>query len=82
MDVATAPAKKYIAMQSQEGKSPYTVAIKLLKGGVLVKFWPYNISLMVVFQHIKMLIIQNEYCTYVIRTHTQKLLNIFCLCWL
>ena len=32
MDVATAPAKKYAAMQSQEGKSPYTVAIKLLKG--------------------------------------------------
>ena len=34
MDVATAPAKKYMAMQMQEGKSPYTVAIKLLKGGV------------------------------------------------
>ena len=32
MDVATAPAKKYIAMQILEGKSPYTVAIKLLKG--------------------------------------------------
>ena len=32
VDVATAPAKKYVMMRTQEGKSPYTVAIKLLKG--------------------------------------------------
>ena len=32
MDVATAPAKRYIARQTNCGKSPYAVAIKLLKG--------------------------------------------------
>ena len=32
MEVATGPAKKYIVTGAQEGKSPYTVAIKLLKG--------------------------------------------------
>ena len=32
MDVATAPAKRYIVRQTRDGKSPYTVAIKLLKG--------------------------------------------------
>ena len=32
MDVATAPAKKFITRQTKGGKSPYTVAIKLLKG--------------------------------------------------
>ena len=32
MDVATAPAKRYIATQTRDGKPPYSVAIKLLKG--------------------------------------------------
>ena len=32
MDVAMAPAKRYIATQTRDGKPPYTVAIKLLKG--------------------------------------------------
>ena len=32
MDVATAPTKKYTARQTRDGKPPYTVAIKLLKG--------------------------------------------------
>ena len=36
VDVATAPAKRYVIMRTQEGKSPYTVAIKLLKG--IVKY--------------------------------------------
>ena len=31
-DVATAPSKVYIAKQTKNGKQPYTVAIKLLKG--------------------------------------------------
>ena len=32
MEVASAPAKKYVMTGAQKGKSPYTVAIKLLKG--------------------------------------------------
>ena len=32
LDVSTAPAKSYIKRMRQEGKSSYTVAIKLLKG--------------------------------------------------
>ena len=32
MEVATAPAKRYIARQTKSGKAPYTVAVKLLKG--------------------------------------------------
>ena len=32
VDVATPPGKKYIMMRMQEGKAPYTLAIKLLKG--------------------------------------------------
>ena len=32
MEVATAPAKRYIGRQTRCGKQPYTVAIKLLKG--------------------------------------------------
>ena len=32
MEVTREPAKKYIMMRTQEGKAPYTVAIKLLKG--------------------------------------------------
>ena len=36
VDVATAPAKRHIRKMTQEGKPPYTVAIKLLKGAVLL----------------------------------------------
>lgn len=43
VDVVTAPAKTYIAMQIQKGKSPYTVAIKLLKGAVWSHFAIYFI---------------------------------------
>ena len=32
VDIAMAPAKIYIARQTLNGKPPYTVAIKLLKG--------------------------------------------------
>ena len=31
-DVSTAPAQRHMDKMAQEGKSPYTVAIKLLKG--------------------------------------------------
>ena len=32
MDVSTAPVQKHMDKMTQEGKNPYTVAIKLLKG--------------------------------------------------
>ena len=32
VDVATVPAKRYVTTGAQKGNSPYTVAIKLLKG--------------------------------------------------
>ena len=32
MDVATVPAKRHIDNMTREGKPPYTVAVKLLKG--------------------------------------------------
>ena len=35
MGVATAPAKRHIMNMTQEGKPPYTVAVKLLKGTML-----------------------------------------------
>ena len=34
VEVATAPAKRYITTGAQKGNSPYTVAIKLLKGAL------------------------------------------------
>ena len=43
MDVATAPAKKYIDNMTREGKPPYAVAIKLLKG-VLILYGPLNME--------------------------------------
>ena len=36
MDVSTAPVQKHMDKMTQEGKNPYTVAIKLLKGGATV----------------------------------------------
>ena len=36
MDVTTEPGKKYIIKRTHEGKPPYTVAIKLLKGAFKV----------------------------------------------
>ena len=32
MDVSTAPVQKHVDKMTQEGKNPYIVAIKLLKG--------------------------------------------------
>lgn len=34
-DVSTAPGKRHMDKMAQEGRSPYTVAIKLLKGASL-----------------------------------------------
>ena len=33
-DVSTAPAQRHMDTMAQEGKSPYTVAIKILKGEI------------------------------------------------
>ena len=38
MEVTMAPAKKYIARQTRNGKPPYTVAIKLLKGAQPIEY--------------------------------------------
>ena len=38
MEVTMAPAKGYIARQTRNGKPPYTVAIKLLKGAQHIEY--------------------------------------------
>ena len=38
VDVAMTPAKRYIARQTRNGKAPYIVAIKLLKGAQYIDY--------------------------------------------
>ena len=68
VDVATAPAKRYIARQTSRGKPPDTVAIKLLKGAQFNEYAiVWTMSLTFTLSHMNTYI-----CMQHIHTHTCK----------
>ena len=54
VEVASAPAKRYIARQTGRGKPPDTVAIKLLKGAQFNEYaivWTLHVSHIYIITH-------------------------------